>query len=835
MGSEAESRETARAEAPEETRADPAGGGASSEASWGQIWQVPVAIAAGVMLLGGLLWLTVSRPGPDVAGMLDASSRLLGEDRPSEALTLLNTEVRPLLEAAEHPEAARGRFHLLRARALAHAQRKLGVERAENHGRVTAEFEQAERWGASLTPEDVSILTESLIAMERYSAALRRAAMLPEQQGERAAQILRRVIEAQLASGGAARDDEAMALLRELLRDESLDERERAWATARQAELLIERGDAEGAIARILRLVPRLESGNAAGLGELLVILSRAYLETGAVEEAEANATRTLELLAESEPMGGEASLILAQVDEQRGRVREARERYDAMVDQFRGHPVARRGLLGVAETAAVLGDDQAALGSYETLVDRIEEAGGAVRPDLRREAIVGSLLARYGDRLSAGHVDRAIEYAKLAERLYGLEDAPDELLRALAEAHRRRAMDVLKELGTGLDRLLDLAELDPSVRERVRRDLVAAGSYYRLYADRVVLTDAEAYADALWLAADSFDHAGDREQAMAGFQEFAREVADDPRTPEASYRLAQAKQASGAYGEAAAIYSELIEGGTAETDKGVGAFANLSFVPLAQTYLLDGNASNDEEAERLLRRVVSGRVGMADSPYFAEALIELGRFLFERGRYPEAIEKLEEALARYPNHERAEMVRYKLAEARRLEASAIAETLEAAAPEAERRALAQARRDHLRRAIDLYTGTIEALEGIERQRRTALESVRLRNARFYRGACAFDLGDYEEARRFYENAREAYPEDPSSLVSLVQVVNTYVAEKKWSAARAAQERAKRFYASLPEDVWEDPNLPLRREDWERWLASTSALAGLAEADGGGS
>jgi len=72
-------------------------------------------------------------------------------------------------------------------------------------------------------------------------------------------------------------------------------------------------------------------------------------------------------------------------------------------------------------------------------------------------------------------------------------------------------------------------------------------------------------------------------------------------------------------------------------------------------------------------------------------------------------------------------------------------------------------------------------------------------------------------------------------LVALIQIVNSYLEMGDMQSARTANERARAFYESLPDEVWDDPYLPMRREDWERWLASTSALAGLAEADGGGS
>lgn len=103
-------------------------------------------------------------------------------------------------------------------------------------------------------------------------------------------------------------------------------------------------------------------------------------------------------------------------------------------------------------------------------------------------------------------------------------------------------------------------------------------------------------------------------------------------------------------------------------------------------------------------------------------------------------------------------------------------------------------------------------------------ESIALRNAHFYLGDCAFDLGEYNTAIEYYDRARDRYVEDPASLVAMVQIVNAYIETGQFGRARTANERAKRFYALMPDDVWDDPTLPMDRSDWERWLESNTQL-----------
>ena len=69
--------------------------------------------------------------------------------------------------------------------------------------------------------------------------------------------------------------------------------------------------------------------------------------------------------------------------------------------------------------------------------------------------------------------------------------------------------------------------------------------------------------------------------------------------------------------------------------------------------------------------------------------------------------------------------------------------------------------------------------------------------------------------------------------MALVQIVNAYMRRGDTKAAAAANEHARRFFAGLPESVWNDPNLPMSRKDWERWLEVTSELGRVADAGGG--
>jgi len=257
---------------------------------------------------------------------------------------------------------------------------------------------------------------------------------------------------------------------------------------------------------------------------------------------------------------------------------------------------------------------------------------------------------------------------------------------------------------------------------------------------------------------------------------------------------------------------------------KGVGPFGDAAFVPLAQCYLEDGDADNDSEVQPLLERVLRGDMGGAESANFRRALIELGKLHYRRGEYAEAIERLGEAVDRYPADRRIGELKFLLGDACRLSAESIDKTLGDALLDTERKALLETKSERLGRAIGLYAEARDAFASGDPRRRSPLDSLYLRNAYFYLGDCAYDLGDYTAAIRYYDTAREHYPTEPSSLVAMVQIVNAHVKQGDLERARTADERARRFFRSLPDEVWDDPNLPMKRQDWERWLDSSQRL-----------
>lgn len=785
-----------------------------------------------MVLAGGIVAAVVTAPKPNLtAGIGDAALEIEAGNY-AEALDLLNSKVLPHMSGDRLTPDERRTFHVLRARALYLGQKELGLDRRENHENIRREYEKAESLHAVLGDDDQYYAAHTLISLGEIADAANRLERVGVGSASRRIELLKRLIDVSLKAGEPGRAG-ALDLVTVLAADPDLSREDRVWTLVRQAELLVSGGYAGDAITKILRALPRLDGIEAVLDGELRVTLAKAYLAEGAMDEARA------QLDAASARLGGDhaltplVTLLQAEIDHFGGELQRARERYTEVIERYSyeaGRPAA---LLGLAEVEAQISNTQrevpldASLERYTQLVDMLK-AGGA--GDDSAERIGRSLLARFQEQFDSKAYDQAMRFGALAERLYGPESAPPELLLGLGETRKRLAEDLLRH-AAGDGGALSLAQADPTTQREAREHLIRAGEYFKLHASKMVQNDARAYGESLWAAADAFDRAGDVDASVQAFQQFTTDFPSDPRQPEAAFRLAQAYRARGDLELAAQLYQRLLEA-RGRID-GPGPWGDQCMVPLAQTLLADADSANDARAEEILTQVVSGDVVGPGTPIFREALRELGDHLHRTGRHAPAIERFEQYLALAGEKDGDQTgVRYRLAEAYRRSAEEIGRSLEAGMPDGVKRSLQAERGARLRRAMDLY-------ERVRRQyetspHRSAIEDVQLRNACFFLGDCAYDLRDFDTAIRHYDAARERYARDPAALVAMTQIVNALLEQGRREQAAIANERAKRFFASLPESVWEDPTLPMSRSDWERWLAAQDRLTNVSASAGEG-
>jgi len=826
--------EAAQAESGDAAGVSSGGGGRSR--GWRDLWQAPALLLGVGLIAAGVMFARGTEREDDYAGVLNDARALIERNEYDRAIGLLNGTILPRLEAPQMTPRLRQEFHLLRGDAVALGQSDRMINNRANNALIAKEYREAESLLADIGPERQARMADALISLGELDEAERRMKQLPASMPDRKRALAKRLVEAHRGRGEPGRE-KSLELLSGMASDAGLGSEDRVWALARQAELRIDAGYPEAALEGLLRAVHRLETPDASGTGSLYLLLARAYHELGRLDEAWEQLERARRLLPEQDARRGTLLALSGEIAMDRGDLPAARDYFWRAVEEHPESGSFLRSLMGVAEIDSRLGDVADSLEAYDRLVTEFDRARGGGGPaaervgygaDLTAERVAENLLAQHGLRRTGDDYESAIEYAKLADRLFDYDGTPPPVVLALAEAHRARAEELVEEAGVDPTRPAEIAAIDPVTRAEIRAHYLDAGEHFLRHARQTVLSDDLAFTDSLWMAGDSYDKAGETAKTIEIFSEYAAGLDDDPRLTAALFRLAGAHQAQGDYRMASELYGELIE------DHPNTSEAAAAHVRLAQCRVLDADEENDGEARALLERILSSGRLAPDAVEFRDALVQLGRIHLRAGRHDEAMARLGEAVERYPGDAESALMRFQLADAHRLAAERVEDELEhESMPAGRRRDLRAQREGWLRDALSLYEEVRSELDAIDERRRTDLQDLVLRNAHLYRADCAYDLGEYETAIRLYDAAAQRYAGDPASLVAMVQIVNCYVRMDRLEEARTANERARRRLRELPPGALDEPDVPMTRRHWERWLDSAAALDALAEAGGG--
>lgn len=814
-------------------------------------WPLPALLVGGGLLVAGLVHWSKQKPGPDFPGAIAAVETLIEQGEYEKALASLNDPIASNLGDAAATDEIREKYYLLSGDALSYAAKARGLNVAANHEQVVSLYETARhRYHVNLDGRRTVNLAESLLSLGRVDEAMNEIKVIPESLAAERRGLLRMVIDQRFAKQGAdAADEKLMDMLSRFRDDPSASPQDRAWAVARQTRLRLDAGFPDESIRRLLPEVQRLDSRLTPEAGELLLLLGRGYYETGDMTSAEAQLERASEALPESSEGFAEAKSLLGRIAQSHGKLEEAKEAFTLVTTRFEKLNVAPRAWLGLGEVEADLGDAERSVAAYERAVDAVRQSWMKATPGEKKEpsAAMAKLIAeideslgqRHRDRLLKGEFAEAQRYAVLAEKLYPAEKAPATVSLRLAETSRAAGEAIIPPALREGGEPPDLSTIDPVSREEAKRHFYEAAMAYQRHAKSALISDPETAVESLWLAADSYDQAGEQERAVEGFTQFIQARQEGPRRLLAQFRLARTLQSMGQYKKSIPLFEDIVEHAPVSDE------ATMSLIPLAQCYLLASDDADHTKAEARLLQIVEGKQFEPSAKQFRTAVVELGRLYRRIGEYPKAIERLTEAVARYPDLAEDPGLQSALADSYRLSAGVIGEQLKSAMPQNERSRLMTLRKQRLEESLAVYDRVRVLLEKRDPRRLSELEKLTLRNAMFYRGDCAFDLGEfhkedqqtaagyYQQAVRYYDTAAQRYADEPSSLAAMMQIVSAYAALGRWTEAQTAQNRAKARLKELPPEVWSQTSGPMGKEHWERWLESSVKLDKMASSTGG--
>lgn len=782
----------------------------------GPYWQLPV-FAVSLLLLGiGWYVALPERHEYSISDHLGRAQEFMAAGRFDEVTRQLDAVERRLDEAK--PDQGR-QYHFLRGDvAWSTSLNKAAGQRVRHAAVVVDAYEQA---GGVRSAERQERYVACLIDLGRLDAALKELEAAGAQRGVSSQRLMRQVIERLLAD--SSRAGQAQQLLQQFINDPALERDSQVWAVEQIAGRMLASGKSQSALAFLLRWYGRLQLDGRQGLGSLMVMLGQAYASLGDMVPAEQWYLRVRDHVDAADPLNGAALVGLGQVRLAENNVVDALEHFDHAATRFPGTRWQTRALVGKAECEARMGGLSDALRDYKAAVEVVRSAVG-VRgaEDLRRlsESLAGQREWRYAQ----GEYEFALKLLELEQGLHG-DQPPADLLLRLATTHEQIARQAL---GLASDQPITTAiwrSLDPMQRGKISTHFERAADYFLAHASAVAVTDNDAYGEALWRAGAAYDESGMHDKAIEVFVQFLDERADDdPHRLQVVYRLGRAYQADGNYDKAIGQLETLV------TDHPKSPEAYDSLVPLAQCYLAKGSAYWSK-AEHLLTTVVSDHAALRPaSTEYRDALIELGRMYYRRGEpgdYDQAIARLDEAAKRYGDQPELPALMFQLGDAYRKSIGEIEAELAKAPPPSRKVELQAERARRLGEARKCFDDVVAKLDAPEAGELTDLQKLYLRNAYFYRADCSYDLRQFEGptgAIALYQKAVQRYEKEPAVLVAWIQIVNCYCELGKFNEARSANNQAKWYLKRIPDQAFADPNLPMSREHWQRWLDWTSQL-----------
>ncbi|MBL1218274.1 MAG: hypothetical protein D8M59_12355 [Planctomycetes bacterium] len=812
--------------------------------AWSEVWQLPAFIGAVCLLAISVTSIMMSRPDNEFDETLIIAVNHIDQARFDDGRKLIENLEDHTDQMTSQQLAA---FHAVRADLFYGRQMSEGGDELANLSQVVNDYQAAQDLQLSLSAERTFRMADSLITLSRIPEALTYYDTLPTTESSKRHHLLKRLVERNLNLPDMNYDETYM-LLSKLLEEPDLTSEDRVWAVAHRAELQIEQDFVNEAINGLLVTMQQLRSEGIDTFPELYVLLGRGYYELGEFEKATKHLKNAERQLPKADERRAEALLILGRIAHSRNDIESAFDQYDRVINEYPGTKPSLPALHGRAAVLGRMERYRDSLDDYTELVTQMVERrlrGYQDRRDLMPPTVLNGLLTWHDLLLERDMPEMALRFAKLGERLYeGREEVSVPLLSSLASTHfllGDRVMNAAWTAAGGVGTPSDWREQDPEVilarldaasKLEARMHYLSSGKYSRSLSQVLQVTDPDATADALWAASEGYDRGGDYEAAVESLQEFNRFSVNHPRLALGVYRLGRCYQALEDYQGAILQFRRLIDDPELQaTPEGY-----MAYVPLARCYLADHDEHDPIEAERLLKLVIGETTAETTgtdeplgptAPEFRNALIELGQ-LYARAAefprlpdmtssyYPRAIEKITEAVQRYPNDPRINHLNYELAHAYRLSAESLAADLKINRPNSEKRRLQRQWQDHLAQAVDNYQRAIDGFDEIKPFKRTALERESLKFAYFWKADSLFQLEDYDQAIATYALIVDRYRGEPTALVAQARIITSYAEQDQLDKARTAQNLARRMLAELPETAFEGGLLSA--EAWEQWL-----------------
>lgn len=405
---------------------------------------------------------------------------------------------------------------------------------------------------------------------------------------------------------------------------------------------------------------------------------------------------------------------------------------------------------------------------------------------------------------LQLGNSEAALKLAMLYQKL-ALPGVAEQLTGQAAEAWGRSLLQEARRAET--------AEAGRQKEEEGRQRLRRAGEAFDQASASVSETGERA--DLLWHSARDYLDGQSPANALPVLEKIVALPLPSEKLGEAWYVRGEAFRQLSQPVSAQADYRHCI--------KFAGPFAYRARYQLA---LYEIEYNHLEDAETILTQnleLMSADPAGADPEAYEKTLYALANVIFTERDFGRAYRRFEEALERFPNDPGAGKARLQLAQCYRKLSQQCVEKINGAKTEEERRHW----RTQGQHWVEMAATQLQTLSaGLTTTKKTrpltADEESMARQAAFAFAECQFDLGQYAEALRLYEELATRYRNQVDGLLALRCVWQLHGLQFQPNQARRALDGIKESLAQMPDDAFDNSAEIRTRRWWEDWMREKS-------------
>ena len=788
-------------------------------------WQIPLFIVSMLMFVTTLLVIRPKTVEPTFDEKLDDVYTLANTSRYDEfynQLNLLKDETKDRTELAKiYSAAAEVRVRELKDNFELGIGPSIHKSARQNYENIIGDYRQAFEYGwmEADDPRMKDVYTNVAMAywgLGQTDDAIEMARRAIDVVGEYDSGLYRRLVTMLLTAMPEGYQDSVMTLLDTMLAetDKENDTEDYAWAFVKKVEVLISQGNEDQA-QTLLNSAEEIVLKSS--YGEMVEFLRAvAVRKSGDIDGAEVMLRELLTRLKDRGDIYAQLCLELGEINYNQHRYQQSQRFYNMVIDTQLGKDWYLAAMLGTAECIRKQYRYPEAIARYRDTLDLYHNS--PLNRYVKAEELQESLSEFSETLTNIKDYNNALTVLEMEQEI--ASDTDVDAAYRYATAHHRLADELLAEY----ERVLkDSINADEDEQDQLwnqqQEDLIekhftmAAEQYLRVA--RIGVKDNQLYGRCVRQAAICYDSAGKPEEAIDVWKRFVEEWEGTAQRADALFRLAQTYQSLGQFDEAIKYFRILRE----ENPRSPAGFK--AIVPMSQCYI-SMDPPDYKGAETILQSVLNDEAVMPDSPFFREAILELGQLYYHIGDYSAAISYLTNAIARYPDDPSTGKAMFLAGDSYRKRCDVvngrIKEIENDPTARINRDKLLDIRREMLMSARDYFAGAINAYNKIPEDQRDRRDLTYLKHSWLYQAGSLFDLGEFRQAVDLYEQAALRYQMTPTALMALVQVVNCHIKLDNPRAASSANSRAVSQLARMEDKDLQDSDIALSRQDWEQWF-----------------